>query len=116
MADQKRLTTILGHLKAASSPTSSSYGGTGPQQISVRTPKDKYRYTLDSSASILTPDQRDFYEENGFLVVKGLVPLDDLDKYKERFKLICTKEVEVSRRVCVKGDLGEEEGLSWWLL
>ncbi len=41
-----------------------------------------FKYTLDNE--ILTLDQRRFYEENGFLVVKGLVEESELEKYRNR--------------------------------
>lgn len=45
--------------------------------------------------SILSPEQRQFYEENGFLVMRRLVSLDKLEKYCDRFRKICKKEIEV---------------------
>ena len=44
---------------------------------------------------LLSPGQRSFYEENGFLVVPALVSRDELDKYRERFVKICSGEVKV---------------------
>ena len=41
-----------------------------------------FQYSLDNA--ILTKDQRLFYEENGFLVVKGLVPSMNIEKYRQR--------------------------------
>ena len=41
-----------------------------------------FQYTVDSC--MLTDEQRQFYETNGFLVVKGLVKRDDLEKYANR--------------------------------
>lgn len=41
----------------------------------------KYRYTLDTPG-VLTEEQRKFYEDNGFLVIRGLVPHDKLDIYR----------------------------------
>ncbi|XP_078720741.1 phytanoyl-CoA dioxygenase, peroxisomal-like [Lampetra fluviatilis] len=41
-----------------------------------------WRYTLDNG--ILTPEQRAFYEDNGFIVIKGLVADEDLERYRER--------------------------------
>jgi len=37
----------------------------------------------------MTKEQRDFYEENGYLVVKGLLPLEDIEKWKTRFLDYC---------------------------
>ncbi|XP_065058961.1 phytanoyl-CoA dioxygenase, peroxisomal-like [Rhopilema esculentum] len=53
----------------------------------------RFQYTLDNA--ILTKDQRLFYEENGFLVVKGLVPSTNIEKYRQRFQEICNGNVSV---------------------
>ena len=39
-----------------------------------------YQYTLDND--LLTNAQRQSYEENGFLLIKGLVDKDDLENYR----------------------------------
>jgi len=54
---------------------------------------DTFRYTLDTGN--LSYEQRKFYEENGFLVVRGLVSEEDLAKYKQRFDDICAGQVVV---------------------
>ena len=54
------------------------------------------RYTTEGSQYILTADQRQFYEDNGFLVIRRLVSQDKLDTFYERFKQVCRKEVKVS--------------------
>ena len=47
----------------------------------VRKPlHSRFRYTLD--AAKLTHNQREFYERNGFLVIKGLVSHDKIDRYR----------------------------------
>lgn len=38
------------------------------------------RYTLDTD--VLTPDQRLFYEQNGFLLIKNLVSDEDISKFR----------------------------------
>ncbi|KAI8806840.1 phytanoyl-CoA 2-hydroxylase in complex with iron and 2-Oxoglutarate [Cladochytrium replicatum] len=44
------------------------------------------KYTLTPHADkVLTPEQRAFYEENGYFLVKKLVPEVELQKYKRRF-------------------------------
>lgn len=40
----------------------------------------EFQYTLPISK--LTKEQRAFYEENGFLVIKGLVPKEELERYR----------------------------------
>jgi len=44
---------------------------------------EEFQYTLDNQK--LTPAQRAFYEENGFLVIPNLVPHDMIDNWKIRF-------------------------------
>lgn len=39
-----------------------------------------YRYTCDTD--LLTPEQRLFYEENGFILIKNLVSEEDIDKFR----------------------------------
>ena len=71
-SEQRRLSTLLGHLKAT------------PDKASG------YRYSLDTSCSgVLSREQRQHYEDNGFLVVEGLVPQHKLDVYRDRFRQIC---------------------------
>ncbi|KAM3832526.1 phytanoyl-CoA dioxygenase, peroxisomal isoform 1-T1 [Vipera latastei] len=53
----------------------------------------QFRYTLDNS--ILTLEQRRFYEDNGYLLIKNLVADEDIDRFREEFVKICRKEVEV---------------------
>ena len=84
MSESRRVKTLLGHLKA-----------TGAVTTAQATPS--YRYSLDESCSgVLTAEQRQHYEDNGFIVVKDLVPQHHLDIYRDRFKQICTKQVKVS--------------------
>jgi len=49
--------------------------------------KKTYQYTLDNS--ILTPAQRDFYEDNGYIVIPKLVSQARIDSYAKHFKEIC---------------------------
>ncbi|KAL5015059.1 hypothetical protein ScPMuIL_009329 [Solemya velum] len=67
----ERLKTILGHVQRGG--TEVSLQDTGSAYAS---PGGKYSYTLDNTK--LTPEQRKFYEENGYLVIKNLVPKDKL--------------------------------------
>lgn len=50
------------------------------------------RYTLDTD--VLTLEQRKFYEENGFLVIKNLVSDANIERYRNQFERICRKEVK----------------------
>jgi len=44
---------------------------------------------------VLSKEQRDFYEANGFLVIRGNVSKAQLEKYRRRFQQICDGEVQI---------------------
>ena len=84
---QRRLETLMGHLKAGQ-------GNPYPQPLfGERAASGRFRYTLDGC--ILSEAERKSYEENGFVVVRGLVGEEMLKMFRERFKQICQKEVKV---------------------
>lgn len=84
----ERLKTIFGHLKsdAVISPSPASSGA-------VHSGLQSFRYTLDNP--VLSYEQRKFYEDNGYIVIRNLVPKEKLDVYRERFEQICRREVEI---------------------
>lgn len=51
----------------------------------------RFRYTLDNP--LLSLEQRQFYEDNGFLVVPRLVSSQLLDACKERFLALCDRRL-----------------------
>ena len=59
-----------------------------------------YKYTVDHG--ILTDTQRRFYEKNGFIVVKKLIPQNELDNYHQRFVDICHKRVQTGAMTIMK--------------
>lgn len=87
----ERLQTILGHLKKD--------GKVLLQASNVSTgyvaPTGNYEYTVQAGARRLTPEQRQFYEDNGFLVIKNLVSKQKLERYRDQFEKICKREVQV---------------------
>lgn len=76
-----RMETLLGHLTSSRTMTANNCGS-------------GLRYSVDDG--ILTAEERLSYEQDGFIVVKGLVSLEDLQAYKERFRDICAGKVKVS--------------------
>ncbi|KFQ06874.1 Phytanoyl-CoA dioxygenase, peroxisomal, partial [Haliaeetus albicilla] len=58
-------------------------------------------YTLDND--VLTTEQRQFYEDNGYLVVKKLVSDEDIERFRKEFMRICNKEVNLPG-VLIMGD------------
>jgi len=53
---------------------------------------NEYKYSLNGNGK-LTSDQQKFYEENGFIVVKNLIPKHDIQKYLQRFNDIANRRV-----------------------
>jgi phytanoyl-CoA hydroxylase len=51
----------------------------------------RFQYTLDNP--VLSREQRQFYEDNGFLVIPRLVSSQFLDACKERFLALCDRRV-----------------------
>ena len=49
--------------------------------MDINTAEQAFKYTSDTS-SLLSRDQRKFYETNGFLLVKNLVSLENLAQYE----------------------------------
>ncbi|XP_044737746.1 phytanoyl-CoA dioxygenase, peroxisomal-like [Chrysoperla carnea] len=72
-----RLNVLLNHL--------------GKRQVfnvqTQKTSQSYYKYTLDNP--ILSREQRDFYEENGFLVFRKLVDDDLLERCRQHFVDLC---------------------------
>lgn len=66
----------------------------GVPGTTLQNEKPKYNYTLDSAAKKLTKKQRDFYEENGFLVIPNLVPSELIDECYQRFIDIVNGDVD----------------------
>ncbi|XP_004691162.1 PREDICTED: phytanoyl-CoA dioxygenase, peroxisomal [Condylura cristata] len=52
----------------------------------------KFQFTQDNN--VLSLEQRRFYEENGFLVIKNLVSDADIERFRNEFEKICRKEVK----------------------
>nr|AFK11165.1 Phytanoyl-CoA dioxygenase, peroxisomal precursor [Callorhinchus milii] len=62
-------------------------------EVQARPCPGKLHYTLEDG--ILSPQQRQFYEENGFLLIKNLVSEENLDLFRDEFEKICRKEFHV---------------------
>ncbi|KAM4039179.1 phytanoyl-CoA dioxygenase, peroxisomal [Anomaloglossus baeobatrachus] len=60
-------------------------------QVTTATHAPRFHYTLDNDR--LTTEQRQFYEDNGFLVIKNLVSHEDLDDFRGVFEKVCKKEL-----------------------
>ena len=76
-------------------------------------PKTNFRYTLDeTSTGKLTPRQREFYEENGFLVIPNLIPDKLIDESRQRFLDLVNKKVDAGSILLMKDlSLKDKRGL-----
>ncbi|CAF3748023.1 unnamed protein product [Rotaria socialis] len=57
------------------------------------TQESQYRFSLPNG--ILSNEQRQSYEKNGFLVVRNLVAPEKLEVFRKRFQDVCTGKVKV---------------------
>ncbi|XP_070558702.1 phytanoyl-CoA dioxygenase, peroxisomal-like [Ptychodera flava] len=88
MADE-RLKVLSQHLRGAAT----QYPGISPCDTSAVAvaAHPAINYTLNNG--VLTPEQADFYEKNGYLVIEKLVSPEKLEKYRECFELLCKGEM-----------------------
>ncbi|XP_077157968.1 phytanoyl-CoA dioxygenase, peroxisomal [Paroedura picta] len=86
-----RLALLLRHLCPVGTASSFTAVPTSAHVVSAEHPA-KFRYTLDNDR--LTPVQRHFYEENGYLVIKNLVSDEDIQRFRDEFARICRREVK----------------------
>jgi phytanoyl-CoA hydroxylase len=85
----ERLKIVAGHLNTGHQK-GDVYSKLCSGQLLTTPSLGSYTYTSSEADSVLTPEQRAFYEENGFLIIKNLVPKQKLAKYRSRFEDICT--------------------------
>ncbi|XP_064604818.1 phytanoyl-CoA dioxygenase, peroxisomal-like [Liolophura sinensis] len=89
----ERIRTLTGHLvrhTGKKSPDVQNVSGNLSPAV-----QSSFRYTLENPLKTLTKNQRNFYEENGYLVIKYLVPVSALQSYRKRFAEICNGECTV---------------------
>ncbi|XP_034877517.1 phytanoyl-CoA dioxygenase, peroxisomal isoform X1 [Mirounga angustirostris] len=86
-----RLRTVLGHLGQRSAGAGVAYPTSGAASPNSFHPP-QFQYTRDNN--VLSLEQRQFYEENGFLVIKNLVSDADIKRFRSEFERICQGEVK----------------------
>ncbi|EPQ14149.1 Phytanoyl-CoA dioxygenase, peroxisomal [Myotis brandtii] len=59
-----------------------------------------HKYTRDNN--VLSLEQRKFYEENGFLVIKNLVSDADIERFRNEFERLCRQEVKPAGLMLMK--------------
>ncbi|KAH7973789.1 hypothetical protein HPB49_005300 [Dermacentor silvarum] len=103
---QERLKTIVGHLKGGGiNNVISMFEDKNileevNKKIAAAQSKGGFRFTLDSCR--LSDEQRRFYEDNGFIIMRNLVSSRDLETYKKRFQDIADGKLKVPGLVVMK--------------
>uniref|UniRef100_A0A671T5Z2 phytanoyl-CoA dioxygenase n=1 Tax=Sinocyclocheilus anshuiensis TaxID=1608454 RepID=A0A671T5Z2_9TELE len=92
-----RLKVVLNHLDRSHGAVRASV--TSAQNVSYHHPQ-VLQYTFDTS--VLTPEQRIAYEENGFILIRKLVSEEDIDRFRKEFEHICKREVKVPGLVIMR--------------
>uniref|UniRef100_A0A8D0WF07 Phytanoyl-CoA dioxygenase, peroxisomal n=1 Tax=Sus scrofa TaxID=9823 RepID=A0A8D0WF07_PIG len=83
-----RLNTLLQHLGGSSAGAVTAHPTSGAAKFQPQ----QFQYTRDNN--VLSLEQRQFYEENGFLVIKNLVSDADIERFRVQFERICREEVK----------------------
>ncbi|XP_077294009.1 phytanoyl-CoA dioxygenase, peroxisomal-like [Arctopsyche grandis] len=83
----RRIEVITGHLRRHN---------LSPNPVAAQ----NYEYTLDCGP--LTKEQKDFYEKNGYLVIKKLIPDDILEKCRQHFVDLCNGAVDKGPMVMMR--------------
>lgn len=88
----ERLARICNHLSSSKKDDKSIIFS--PTSAASFQPVDSYGFVLQNN--LLTPEQIQFYNKNGFLVVPNLVGKIHLDRYYKRFLQICNGEIKIA--------------------
>ena len=83
--DMHRVARISGHLEPRETAAPAAGGGAGGSSSGAE---------AAPLVPVFTREQLEAYERDGFIVVKGCVPLADIKRYHDRF-------VDVRSRACV---------------
>jgi len=99
LGSQQRLHRLVGHLQAPANTK-----GTVKLFRSPSLAASQYRYIRNEN-DILSPDQIDQYERDGFIVIKRLFPLQDMDAYRNRFVEIANGGKSTTKTMIVMRDV-----------
>nr|XP_025872236.1 phytanoyl-CoA dioxygenase, peroxisomal isoform X1 [Vulpes vulpes] len=94
-----RLRVALGHLGQPSARAGVAYPTSGAVSPNSFHPP-QFQYTRDND--VLSLEQRNFYEENGFLVIKNLVSDADIQRFRDQFERICRGEVKLEQMMIMR--------------
>ncbi|XP_077450491.1 phytanoyl-CoA dioxygenase, peroxisomal [Stigmatopora argus] len=84
----ERLRIMIGHQDRPSAPVATPTSA----EIATQQPP-KLKYSLDND--LLKPEERRFYEQNGYFLVRNLISDDDVDLFRKEFERICQRKVSI---------------------
>ncbi|KAL2308927.1 hypothetical protein Nmel_005100 [Mimus melanotis] len=87
-----RLETLLRHLSPRLAAVPAPISVPTSAQVCAVPHSGRFCYTLDNN--LLTTEQRQFYEDNGYLLIKNLVSDEDIERFRKEFTRICKREVK----------------------
>ncbi|XP_029351120.1 phytanoyl-CoA dioxygenase, peroxisomal [Echeneis naucrates] len=87
----ERLKQLINHLDQP--PASIKAAPTSAATVTDRGYPQRLRYSFDTG--LLTPEQRLFYEENGFILIKNLVSEEDISRFRQEFERVCRQQVKI---------------------
>ena len=85
----KRIAAVIRVHKTSCAIPDTSLAGL---QLSVKG-SDGYMFTAPCADSYLSADQREFFEKNGYLLVRNNIERFYLDRWKSHFKKMCDGEI-----------------------
>ena len=73
-----------------------------------------YRYTVDKFVDrVFTKEERDFYEENGYIVIRGLLPIKDVNICNKRFDdLVSNPSLRIPEMLVMRDISLKKKGLT----
>ncbi|XP_076329292.1 phytanoyl-CoA dioxygenase, peroxisomal-like isoform X2 [Tachypleus tridentatus] len=88
-----RMKTVFRHLNSGATGSNRIHAIGQNNFLTLLSQKQKFIYSLPNAK--LTAEQRQFYEENGFLIIQNLVSKEKLQIYSQRFQDICDRKIKV---------------------
>ncbi|XP_071280188.1 phytanoyl-CoA dioxygenase, peroxisomal isoform X1 [Agelaius tricolor] len=109
-----RLDTILRHLSPRPAAAPAPISNPTSAQVSVAPHSGRFCYTLDND--VLSTEQRQFYEDNGYLLIRNLVSDQDIERFRKEFTRICKREVKppgvmIMKDESQKSQFGQSESM-----
>lgn len=97
----KEAVKMAGHAAAEAEQAFGNFLGDAHKDAKV---DDSFPFK-DGAATPLTQEQKDFFNKNGYLIIKGLLSKDKVEKYSKRLIDICNGDVPPAKHMLVMKDI-----------